>query len=94
MDAANLQSTFVMCIIFGLPHTEPIYDCRRFVLTNGGNFTGPPSQCPFTPKETLQATYWREPFDKDLYCMDHAGKQNLLELMTCFGDTCLGNCFI
>ena len=35
MNASNLQSTFEMCTILRLPHTEPLYDCRRFVPTNG-----------------------------------------------------------
>ena len=92
MDATNLQPTFEMCIILRRPHSEPVYDHRKFLPTNGVNFNGSPHQFPFTPKETWQARCSRESFDTDFYCMDHARKQNLLELMTLLGDTCVGNC--
>ena len=59
IDAANLQSTFGMCTILRKLHTEPTYDCGRFVPTTGVNFTGSPGEFPFTPKETRQARYWR-----------------------------------
>ena len=93
MDAANLQSTFEMCTILRMPHIVHPYDCGRFVPTNGVNFIGSPRDFQFTPKESWQARYLRLSRNRVLHCIDHARKQNLLELMALLGDTCVRACF-
>ena len=90
LDTSNLQSTFKLYNILRMPHTVLMFDCSRFTPTNGVNFSGSPEKFLLTPKETWQAKFWRLSQDRDYHCIDHARKQNLLELMSLMGDSLVG----
>ena len=94
LETSNLQLTYELSNILRRDHITLMFDCSRYIPTNGVNYDGLPQEFQFTPYESWEQTYWRLSQNRDLHCISHARKAHLLQLMIMLDDTCVGACFL